>query len=752
MPLEIPDDVVGIRRKLDPAAPLIPDVYGRRAEILPFRARDVVDLPPGGAVDALVGKALHGSLSLLEYAYSSVALASNFSLDPRAVVAGIDDRGGALTVRVSPSSPRIPRGALMRFIRYMNALADGMGLKWSAGPEYVDEVARFALLVCGSLDRAALERLLRSIRFKLEADARNGYGLAKFLCGALRNRRAPAIRISLPGWAFSTSCVDSGVKGAVMFSDEFPKAMNYLVGSGDVVELVSGTVARRRALLLRDLPKPEGGAEGFRSLGGLALDCSDPFAHAMEDGPSVVRIRPGAYNVNPSIGVHALFPEVDDEYVDLNARACPVCGTLTYSVRCPSCGGITEPVRICPSCRNATKSDICEKCGTPTTRLRRFRVNFSREISRFRRAEGITGEADFPGGAYEDLMKGVLRARYGLKVCCDGTTRSAAVLLGAAGLGGCSLLLPFKSARVLFEISRFVDEVAAKAFSHKPPYNLSNYRDLRGLDVIVLPRGGSIGYVARVSGFVDAPIGFSGPMLPRGQVSLILPFDLAWNASPELRDARIDRCGWGTPNDVVECGSDAGGDVPGGMVFMESNIAPGADERVELERALERNVAVLSSLGSRELGGVCTELRASLEDLVRLYASSEVICDNCGRRLRRSTMSGTCPYCGGKLRQAVGKVDLDALRSLAEAVNKICSPAASITVDRLVNREKQSRLTDFVRCAPAAAPSSVVDPREDRQAPGQRQRRREHPGHRQHERQQRAPEADEVGQRAQGGR
>ncbi|HEU16487.1 MAG TPA: hypothetical protein ENO38_02315 [Nitrososphaeria archaeon] len=698
MPPEISEDALELRSRLDPAAPLIPTIYESAADMLPFRARGVLGLPPEGVAAELVRMVLEGSLTLLEYAHSALLISSGFSADPRATLTGVDVSDGALTVHVSAPSRGISRRALMRFVHLMNALADGIKAEWTADPGYIEEVSRSLLLVCGGFDRAALGALLRSLKFRLEPDAHDGHALASFLCRVLRRDSSAIIRMSLPGSSFSVSCVDLGVDGAVFFSSELPKAVNYLIGSGDIVELVSGTVARRRALMLRGLPGPEMGPSGPRSLGALALDCSDKLLPRISGGLTMIRIRPGAYPVNPSTGAHVLFPAVEDEYVDLNVRVCPVCGTVTYSTRCPSCGAITEPARMCPSCRSVTKSEICERCGTPTVSTRRFRISFSKEISRFRRAEGLIGEAEFPGGAHEDLMKGLLRSRYGLRVHCDGTTRAAAVLLRARSVDSCSLMLPFKSARALFEISRFVDEVSSKIFSRSPPYELSSYRDLKGRDVIVLEKGGNVGHVAKVSGFVDAPVGFSGGSLPHGVVSLILPQDLAWNASYELARARAVRCRWGVPTALVGCESSGEEVQIPNLVLAESGMTSGAtsaEARAVLQRVLERNLSILSSLGAKSSKEVCIEVRNALEDLIRLYASPEVVCESCGRKFRRPTMTGLCPYCGGRLRSTAEEPDLESLRALSDAVDGICGPSASITIDRLVTKERQARLTDF---------------------------------------------------------
>lgn len=701
MPLEIPEELLEARRRLDPAPPLMPAIHGSCAEILPFRARDVVGMPRSSAIEELLRRAASGLLSPLEFAYSAMAIASSFRVHPRVALAGVEERGGTLIVRASGRSPRLGRRTLLRFLRSMNALARALGLDAPADPGAADELSRRLLLACGSIDRPALDRLVRGMRFVLDEEPRDGRGIAAFLCEAVRPRRGPLIRISLPGSAFSASCIDMGIEGAVAFSSELPKALNYLVGSGDVVELTaSDYTVRRRALFMRDLPGPSFGPGRSGSLGAIALDCGDPALRVVSDSLSLVRLIPGIHGANPSVGSHVLFPEVEDDYVRLDARVCPVCGTITHSVRCPSCGALTEPTRVCPSCRAATKSEICERCGTPTVRAWGFRVSFPREISRFRGAEGVAGEREFPGGAHEDLLKGVLRARYGLRVQCDGTTRAAAVLLGSRGLDACSVVLPFKAARTLFEVSRFVDDVAKRIFSREPPYRLSSYRELEGMEVIVLPRGGTVGRVARISGFLDAPIGFSGAALPHGAVSLILPLDLALSASQELADARAERCGWGYPASIVDCSAPGGAGefkLPGSIVFVESGVAPGAAPRQELERALERNVSLLSSLGAGGSREVCGELRAAVDDLASLYASPEVECESCGRRFRRPTLSGSCPYCGGRLRPLMGEPDLEALRSLAESIEALCGPSASMTLDRLVSRERQARLTDFAR-------------------------------------------------------
>ncbi len=685
----LPEEILEARRRLDPAPSLIPLSYGRAEEMLPFRAREAASLPPAEAAGRLVDLVLEGVLSPLEYVHSALIISSSFSLDPRHIIGGVEV-GEALSVRVTASPMRPSRATIRRFILMVDRLARALGAEWTPDGDYADDLSREVLLSCGGVDQEGLEGLLRILRFRLEPGG-GGRPLAWFLCRAASPRRDPGVRALLPGRSFRVECVDVGIEGAVAFSEDLPRAVGYLLGSGDLVELVAGAVARRRALLLKDLPGPEAGPEGLRSLGVLALDCSDPFLGRAREGLRAVRVLPGSYAVNPSTGSHVLFPAVEDEPVELNARACPICGTVTYSVRCPSCGSLTEPTRVCPSCRAATKSEVCERCGVPTVRTRRFRISFSREMSRLRAAGEVRGEEDFPGGAYEDPLKGVLRARHGLRVCCDGTTRASAVLLRYRGLRGCSLVLPYRSARVLLEVSRFVDEVASRAFSADPPYRLSGYRDLVGREVLVLPRGGGVGYLAKVVGLAESQVGFSGPSLPQGPVSLLLPHDLAWNASYELAEARAGACEWGVPTAIVGC-EEEGGEAPQGLTWVDSGL-PSEGGFANLLAVLERNLPVLAQLRTREL---CPEIRDMLEGLARLYSSPEVVCESCGRRLRRPTASGECPYCGGRLRPVLEAPDAEALRALADAAEGLCGPLASLTLDRLSSGERQSRLTDFL--------------------------------------------------------
>ena len=122
--------------------------------------------------------------------------------------------------------------------------------------------------------------------------------------------------------------------------------------------------------------------------------------------------------------------------------------------------------------------------------------------------------------------------------------------------------------------------------------------------------------------------------------------------------------------------------------------APAAEARAAVQGVRERNVASLAALGaSRE---VCNGIREALEDLVKLYASPEVGCESCGRRFRRPTISGACPRCGGRLRPTAEEPDAESLRALSDAVEGVCGPSAAITVDALVRKERQARLTDFL--------------------------------------------------------
>jgi DNA polymerase II large subunit len=277
--------------------------------------------------------------------------------------------------------------------------------------------------------------------------------------------------------------------------------------------------------------------------------------------------KAGPRRMSPS--VRFLFPvglaggslrdlsDLDVVAAELVRRRCVGCGYEGWEVVCRRCGGHTVLLGVCERCRAEYQDKVvetCSRCGGRVSYSSTQRAEIKEEISKALRKigeaapprlSGVRGLTSFTKTP-ETVLKGILRARYGLTVYKDGTVRFDATnaplthftpsmigmkveRLRALGYTHdvkgdplvsenqvCELklqdiILSRKAAEHLLKVSRFVDDLLQHGAGMERLYKLERPEDLIGHLVVGLSPHTYVGVVGRVIGFVDAEVNFAHP-------------------------------------------------------------------------------------------------------------------------------------------------------------------------------------------------------------------------------------------------
>ena len=265
--------------------------------------------------------------------------------------------------------------------------------------------------------------------------------------------------------------------------------------------------------------------------------------------------------------VHALFPvglaggptrdlikasERELIEVEVVTKRCQNCGALTYLNKCEKCGGETSEVYVCKICKKYyLEPTIC--CNIETKPYLKRLINLKEALTQaMKKAEvkvdslkgvkGLISKNKTP----EALEKGLLRAKYGIYVYKDGTTRfdvtnaplthfkpseikvSVQKLrelgyekdhVGAdlvsenqvVELKPQDIIIPVKCAEYLYKVAMFVDELLEKVYGVEPYYRLKSIHDLVGHLVIGIAPHTSAGVIGRIIGFTDSSVCYAHP-------------------------------------------------------------------------------------------------------------------------------------------------------------------------------------------------------------------------------------------------
>jgi len=241
--------------------------------------------------------------------------------------------------------------------------------------------------------------------------------------------------------------------------------------------------------------------------------------------------------------------------VDLVSRRCLKCNSLTFLIRCPTCGSDTVLEKFCPHCGRNLKEEACPACKSSTRSYTRRQINIRDLMSSacknlrlhmpslVKGVKGMTNETKTP----EILEKGILRAKHGLSVFKDGTIRfdvtnaplthftprEIGVSVEHLRKNGylhdhernaltepdqiCELKLqdivvPRNCAAYFVYVANFLDELLEKVYKLPPYYRIKKATDLIGRIVVGLAPHTSVGIIGRIIGFTPLKVCYAHPI------------------------------------------------------------------------------------------------------------------------------------------------------------------------------------------------------------------------------------------------
>jgi len=241
--------------------------------------------------------------------------------------------------------------------------------------------------------------------------------------------------------------------------------------------------------------------------------------------------------------------------VDLVSRRCLKCNSLTFLIRCPTCGSDTVLEKFCPHCGRNLKEEACPACKSSTRSYTRRQINIRDLMSSacknlrlhmpslVKGVKGMTNETKTP----EILEKGILRAKHGLSVFKDGTIRfdvtnaplthftprEIGVSVEHLRKNGylhdhernaltepdqiCELKLqdivvPRNCAAYFVYVANFLDELLEKVYELPPYYRIKKATDLIGRIVVGLAPHTSVGIIGRIIGFTPLKVCYAHPI------------------------------------------------------------------------------------------------------------------------------------------------------------------------------------------------------------------------------------------------
>jgi DNA polymerase II large subunit len=216
---------------------------------------------------------------------------------------------------------------------------------------------------------------------------------------------------------------------------------------------------------------------------------------------------------------------------DIGLRMCPTCRETTFLTKC-QCGGHTVSMK-----KNAVRTiDMRKVYGNAVKILKRKRVPDVKGV------RGMTSRLKVP----EALEKGFLRAKHGIHVFKDGTSRFdmtdvplthfkpseigvRAEKIKALGyekdvdgrkiendeqlieLKPQDIIVSRSCGDFLLKVSRFIDDLAVNLYDLKPYYVAKNAKDLVGHLVIAMSPHTSGGVLGRLIGFTKANVMYAHP-------------------------------------------------------------------------------------------------------------------------------------------------------------------------------------------------------------------------------------------------
>ncbi len=303
--------------------------------------------------------------------------------------------------------------------------------------------------------------------------------------------------------------------------------------------------------------------EFVRRISGLKIQDKMPLGTGLRMGrPEKASPR----KMNPPVQV--LFPVGETDSRDLMKIAkergkikaevanlkCPYCGRMLLEYRCPKCNARAVLVKKCPKCGEEIKGEICRNCKVKGLVFGLRDVNLESYLRELSRRYGVELPRTIRGVRKlmnsdrkpEPLIKGILRARYGLYVFKDGTVRFDATNAPLTHFKPCEIgvtidklrelgytedykgaplkdenqivelkvqdvILPREAGVYLLRVANFIDELLSKVYGIEPYYKARKVEDLIGHLVIGLAPHTSAGILGRIIGFTDANVIYAHP-------------------------------------------------------------------------------------------------------------------------------------------------------------------------------------------------------------------------------------------------
>jgi len=238
--------------------------------------------------------------------------------------------------------------------------------------------------------------------------------------------------------------------------------------------------------------------------------------------------------------------------VEVATKRCEKCGNLTYMNKCERCGSPTHEVFVCRicgryysepvTCCNVKTSPHMKRMVNLKDALTKAMKNVEVKVDNLKGVKGLVSKSKTP----ELLEKGLLRAKYGIYVYKDGTTRFdvtnaplthfkpreigvSVQRLRQLGyekdylgreltrddqileLKPQDVIIPVKCAKYLYKVAMFVDELLEKVYGLEPYYKLRSLSDLIGHLVIGIAPHTSAGVIGRIIGFTEASVCYAHP-------------------------------------------------------------------------------------------------------------------------------------------------------------------------------------------------------------------------------------------------
>ena len=244
------------------------------------------------------------------------------------------------------------------------------------------------------------------------------------------------------------------------------------------------------------------------------------------------------FPLGPAGGMQRLVNEAvakDVIEVEIGLRVCPSCRQRWFLPRCPKCGAHTEG-RMRPVRQRIPLREVLDDAMA--------RVGMTSLPPGVKAVQGMISRSKTP----EPLEKGLLRAKHGLHVFKDGTTRFDMTNLvlthfrpeevrlpveraralgyerdvhGAALVDPRQLLelrpqdvvIPEEGGDFLLKVSKFVDELLVRVYGLPPFYNVQSRDGLIGHLVLTLAPHTSGGVMGRLIGFTKARAWFNHPYM-----------------------------------------------------------------------------------------------------------------------------------------------------------------------------------------------------------------------------------------------